>query len=93
MIPDLEPPDTIIPRGGIDLGDGYVLLWAQDCTAREIRAVEAAAIDSYLGMNPGNLKITQWAHLRLCNGQMAHSVWKEGPKEVNHICISQNIKV
>ena len=30
IIPDLEPPDDLLPRGSEDLGNGYVLLRARD---------------------------------------------------------------
>lgn len=38
-------------------------------------------------------KITHWARLRLPCGQTARSRWKEGPKPINKIRVSRNVKV
>jgi len=49
MIPDLGPPAPSLPRGAIDLGQGYVLLRAQDRYDRPMRPQEAGALLRYLG--------------------------------------------
>jgi hypothetical protein len=96
MVPDLEPPDNKVPRGGSELGDGYILLRARDRVSQVLPPLEAAAIASYLRCN-GILRespqIIQWARLCLPNGQMACSAWKETQKELRHVCISCNVKV
>ena len=49
MIPDLGPPPPSLPQGAIDLGQGYVLLCAQDRYDRLMHPQEAGALLHYLG--------------------------------------------
>ena len=68
MVPDLDPPPPTLPRGAIDLGQGYALLCAQDRYARLMHPQEASALLCYLGGVPESsdswwLKVTRWAHL------------------------------
>lgn len=85
MIPDLGPPSPSLPRGAIDLGQGYVLLRAQDRYNRDMHPEEAAALLHYLDGEGSSLnrdsdwcpKVARWARLRLPNGQVARSRWKE----------------
>jgi hypothetical protein len=98
MIPDLKPPENNIPQGGLDLGDGYLLLRARDHVAQTLNPIESMAIKSYLqqlGIGAGQqyVHITRWARLHLPNGQTARSAWKESQKELRHVRISRNIKV
>ena len=100
-IPDLEtlPPD--VPRGAKELGSGYILLRAKDRTSRAISDCERQALVIYLNENHSgatidgdwNPLITRWARLRLPNGQVARSAWKEKLKPLQKVRMAQNIKV
>ena len=99
--------DSQLPRGAVDLGEGYALLRAQD-QLRPMRKVEAAALLVYL-KNQANVDVSaitsgcdksdwcpnvaRWARLQLPNGQIARSKWKEGLKPLDKVRISRNIKV
>ncbi len=48
MVPDLEQRKDNLPRGAVDLGNGYALLRARDRYEYTLRPPEAAAVDSYL---------------------------------------------
>jgi hypothetical protein len=99
MIPDLEPPENPLPRGSLDLGDGYVLLTATDNASREVDEFEGAAIRAYLvsaGHPPSALwkpVVTRWSRVRLPNGQVARSAWKEKLKPIEKLRCARNIKV
>jgi hypothetical protein len=99
MIPDLGPRPPSLPRGAIDLGqpEGYVLLRAQDRYDRLMRPQEAGALLRYLGSAADvNCdwcpKVTRWARLRLPNGQVARSHWKESLKPLGKLRSSRNVK-
>jgi hypothetical protein len=100
MIPDLDPSPSTLPRGSKDLGDGYVLLRAKDNASRNIPNSEKSALNTYL-KDTHNLSlpddwhpsITRWARLRLPNGQIARSAWKERLKPINKVRMARNIKV
>jgi hypothetical protein len=100
MIPDLAPPTPSFPRGAIDLGEGYVLLRAKDRYDRLMRPQEAGALLRYLGSTAveGSSvnwcpKVTRWARLRLPNGQVARSRWKEAHKPLGKLRTARNVKV
>jgi hypothetical protein len=100
LIPDLEPPENPLPRGAKDLGDGYALLRAMDNTSRQVREPEAKAIQVYLEgkgervpCDNWNPFITRWARIRLPNGQIGRSKWKESLKAIDKVRSSRNIKV
>jgi hypothetical protein len=106
MIPDLGPPPPSLPRGAIDLGqpEGYVLLRAQDRYDRLMRPREADALLRYLGSAAAEgssvnsdsdwcPKVTRWARLRLPNGQVARSRWKESLKPLGKLRTARNVKV
>ncbi|KJA25532.1 hypothetical protein HYPSUDRAFT_134597 [Hypholoma sublateritium FD-334 SS-4] len=102
MIPDLGPPACpSLPRGAIDLGQGYTLLRAQDRYGRLMRPQEANALLQYLGSRVdddgsvnGNWcpKVTRWARLCLPNGQVARSRWKEALKPLGKLRTARNVK-
>jgi hypothetical protein len=77
LIPDLDPDKERLPRGAVELSDGYILLRARDETARTIRGHEGDAIRRYLERETGTLApgwhphVTRWARLRLPNEQIA----------------------
>lgn len=86
-----------LPRGAIDLGNGTVLLRAKDRTARKLSGPFESAIQSFLEAQCGpkcNIPpITRWARLRLANGQIARSAWKEKCKPLEKLRTSRNVKV
>ncbi|OSD00951.1 hypothetical protein PYCCODRAFT_1370050 [Trametes coccinea BRFM310] len=86
MFPSLAGDEEHVPRGSIDLGNGYALLRASDRVARRIPPHEARALISYLvrqgvdaaGWTPA---VWKWARLYLPSGQIARTLWKEGERE------------
>ncbi|KJA14339.1 hypothetical protein HYPSUDRAFT_150548 [Hypholoma sublateritium FD-334 SS-4] len=101
MIPDLCPPPTSLPRGAIELGQGYILLRAQDRYERLMHPQEVGALLRYLGNTAAHRssvnsnwcpKVTRWARLRLPNGQVARSHWKESLKPLGKLRTARNVK-
>ncbi|EGO03229.1 hypothetical protein SERLA73DRAFT_119031 [Serpula lacrymans var. lacrymans S7.3] len=91
MIPSLSPPTNPIPKGGVDIGDGYLLLRAKE-------NCEAEVIQSYLSGNQSydtefQSKITRWARIRLPNGQVGRSLWKEALKAKGKCRVARNVKL
>lgn len=104
MVPDLKPSrcDSDLPHGGaLDLSGGYVLLRAQDRYSRLMKETEATALKKYIQSRhlltqfgkDWPPKIVRWARLRLPNGQVARSRWKEALKPINKIRTARNVKV
>ena len=96
MIPDLEPLPAVAKQGAINVRDGYVLLRAKERSPHPVRPCEAAAIYRYINGPseiPGNWcpSIVRWARLRLPNGQIARTAWKENQKE--KLCSARMVKV
>ena len=88
MLPELvvtTPDSPILPRGAIDIRDGYALLCARDKSAVILEGEEARAIHTFMGNNleqsdlPADRqpRIIQWACLQLPNLQVARCAWKE----------------
>ncbi|KJA17631.1 hypothetical protein HYPSUDRAFT_146339, partial [Hypholoma sublateritium FD-334 SS-4] len=99
MIPDLQQSPPALPHGEIDLGGGFALLRARDRYDRAMTPCEAQALGIYIqkmsGTMPGPTfcpKIARWARLRLPNGQVARSRWKESKKPLNKVRTSRNVK-
>ncbi|KAJ7071905.1 hypothetical protein B0H15DRAFT_965693 [Mycena belliarum] len=87
IIPDLEPNKDQLPRGAIDLGNGYRLLRAKDSCGRPVRPCEEASIRIYIEQEFGEdaaedwyPSVVRWARVRLPTGQIARSLWKEEKK-------------
>jgi hypothetical protein len=100
MIPDLENLKPTVPRGGKDLGGGYILLRAKDNALASMRDCEKIAFAKHLHENHGvsveidwSPSIYRWARLRLPNGQVARSAWKEKLKPLEKVRMARNIKV
>ena len=100
MFPDLEEPENPIPRGAKDLGNGFVLLRARDGTARHITDAECQVLKCYLRDTRGidtpqdwSPKISRWARLRLPNGQVARSAWKEKLRPLEKVRMARNVMV
>ncbi|KAJ7092160.1 hypothetical protein C8R44DRAFT_719616 [Mycena epipterygia] len=96
MIPDLHPEEQKLPRGSIDLGDGYVLLRARDEFRHHIDGNAGQAIRNYLeadsGPMVGQLSLIRWARVRLPNGQIARSLWKESRRPLKKVRMARNMK-
>ncbi|KAJ7175518.1 hypothetical protein C8R46DRAFT_890471 [Mycena filopes] len=98
IIPDLEPDEVTLPRASVEIGEGYVLLRAQDSCSRSIRPCEEEAIRTYLeeefnedAAQEWRPSVVRWARARLPNGQIVRSLWKEEGKEV--LRTARHIKV
>ena len=101
MVPALDSnSQNTLPRGAIDLGDGFILLRAQDTSACGIRTVESEALRQYLNSKGHRADedewrcpdVVCWARVRLPKGQIAQSYWKEQCKTENSQ-MSHNVKV
>lgn len=97
LIPELDPEETPLPRGSMALGEDFVLLRARDEFRHRIEGEAALAIRTYLechnGPMPGTVSLARWARLRLPNGQIARSAWKELRKPLNKVRMARNAKV
>jgi len=94
IVPDLVEPAGL-PRGAIDLSDGYVLLRRRDTTARPLLPTEKLALVAYLGAPLGTqpqFSVIRWGRLRLPTGQIARSLWVES-KPLEKLRMARNIKV
>jgi hypothetical protein len=100
IIPDLEPDSSVLPHNAIDLGGGFILLRARDSCAREIDGEASEAIQKYFQTHAPDQfdsdswpHVIRWARLRLPNGQVVHSAWKEKSKPPLGVRMSRNVKV
>ncbi|KAJ7768053.1 hypothetical protein DFH07DRAFT_718002, partial [Mycena maculata] len=98
MIPGLDRTEKKgLPRDSFDLGAGFVLLRARDEHKHHIDGEAGRVIREYLeeagtGRIRGNLAVARWARLRLPNGQIARSAWKEKRKPLNKVRMARNVK-
>ena len=100
MLPDIAEPQNCLPRGAEDIGDGYTLLRAKEKYPKPVRDCEARALVVYLQeqgvgvLDVGNWSpsVSRWARLRLPNGQVARSTWKES-KSLRRVRMARNVKV
>ncbi|RDB26701.1 hypothetical protein Hypma_005263 [Hypsizygus marmoreus] len=106
MVPSLDKDlakEKTIPRGGINIGNGYILLRAIDSCARDITRAEGDALMEFLeqdvacqaediphGWKP---RVVRWSRLRLPNGQVARSEWKESEKKTVNLRSARNVKI
>jgi hypothetical protein len=100
MIPDLDPLPPAMPRGSKDIGDGFILLRAKDKALRAMRDCERQAFADYLRNTHAQQvpehwfpEVVRWARLRLPNGQVARSAWKEKLKPLEKVRMARNVKV
>ncbi len=101
MVPVLKPNQCDLPRGAVDLNEGYVLLRAKDRYSRHMKDREITALKAYIRARNQSAfpslqedwspKITRWARLRLPSGQIARSRWKESLKPINKIRVFQEM--
>ncbi|KAG2741596.1 hypothetical protein P692DRAFT_201842245 [Suillus brevipes Sb2] len=96
IVPSIEPEQNSLPKGSQDLGNGYVLLRRRERTPHPGHLCEAGAILRYLSSCGINVTaapyVTQWACLRLPNGQVARSAWKENAMS-RQPRIARNVKL
>ncbi|KAJ6479848.1 hypothetical protein C8R45DRAFT_906210 [Mycena sanguinolenta] len=98
MYPELDPgKDKPLPRGSIDLGDGVVLLRARDEYRQRLGGEAGRVIRHFMervqGPTPGTLTVVRWSRLRLPNGQIARSAWKECKRPLNKVRMARNVKI
>lgn len=104
IYPSLDRTKTALPRGSLDLGDGYVLLRAKEEYAYLIEGDEGRVIKSYIleqetllgneaPVNWAGPRLSKWARLLLPTGQIARSAWKETLKAPEDLRQSRCIKV
>ena len=97
MIPNLDHSPAEVSQTALDIGNGFVLLRARDRTARAMSDIEKDALMKYIEYNQDmddewHPTVTRWARLRLPNGQIARSAWKEKEKAAK-VRITRNVKV
>ncbi|GAW10278.1 hypothetical protein LENED_012525 [Lentinula edodes] len=106
MFPDFRPKPKLLPRGAVDIGDGYQLRRARDSCSRAVTELEAQAISRYfldLGFSTDddgtpfddnyNPVVVRWARVLLPNGQIARSRWKENLKPINKLRAARSVRV
>ncbi|KIK25481.1 hypothetical protein PISMIDRAFT_9517 [Pisolithus microcarpus 441] len=91
-MPELDSSNTGLPYGSVDLGDGYALLCKRSKHSVTLRGGEAIAVSQFLGPRHVVPRIKKWAWLRLPNGQIACSAWRESLRPAEQIRMSWNIK-
>lgn len=102
MVPDLAPEKPIVSATmpSQDLGNGYYLLHPRDTRVHAVTGAEADAIRTFFArvgvpevengwIDPTN--ITRWARLRLPNGHVARTAWREKANATTRE--ARNIKV
>jgi hypothetical protein len=100
MFPDLDDAKNTLPRGGINLGNDYVLLRAMDKTYHKLSHDYSNGLRSFLlevyNMSlpeEASISIRRWARLQLPTGQVAHSKWKECLKPLEKVRMSRCIYI
>ncbi|KAF9786834.1 hypothetical protein BJ322DRAFT_1106936 [Thelephora terrestris] len=97
MFPFLSPTSPL-PSGSIPLNSGHTLLGAKDKTPFKLPHNLSQLIYNYFAANgvmlPGiqGLRIVRWARLKLPNGQIARSLWKEKEKCFDQLRKARNVK-
>ncbi|KAF7312856.1 hypothetical protein MKEN_00969900 [Mycena kentingensis (nom. inval.)] len=95
MFPELDTTsekESKIPRGALQLRGKLVLLGTKDSTNYSPPEDEAAAVRAHFGKGQNTaVRFARWARMRLPNGQIVRSTWREKIK-VGPIRISSNVK-
>ncbi|KDQ09613.1 hypothetical protein BOTBODRAFT_178841 [Botryobasidium botryosum FD-172 SS1] len=95
MIPDVTRTKPQ-PKNVIDVGNGYMVLHPHDRYARPITGNEGLVIASYLQGDDedySTMRLVRSARLRLPNGQIARSMWKERKQSLQHVRMARNVKL
>ncbi|KIJ06806.1 hypothetical protein PAXINDRAFT_36114, partial [Paxillus involutus ATCC 200175] len=91
-MPELGTPPKGLPIGAEDLGGGYVLLRKRDRYFFPPPAPDSQAIQTFLGVGHHIPPFKCWARLRLKNGQITRSAWRETLKAAHgNLRISRNV--
>ncbi|CDO77865.1 hypothetical protein BN946_scf184612.g2 [Trametes cinnabarina] len=100
MFPEFADSPNTLPAGALDLDSGYVLMHARDQRCRYLDGPDSAALTTFLegkGVEVGAWRplIWKWARVRLPNGQIACTAWKEcaGEKRGNAVRRSRMVKL
>ena len=79
-----------LPRGAMDVGEGYTMLRPRDKYPVEIlRDLAAQALSQVVNTS----RIRRWGRARLPNGQVARSLWSKRRRTSQRIQVSYNVKV
>jgi hypothetical protein len=90
IYPELDPKSMFqLPRGAMDVGDGYIMLRPRDKYPVEIPGHLAAEALAQVVTS----RIRRWGRARLPNGQVARSFWSEKRRTSQKIRVSRNVKV
>jgi hypothetical protein len=100
ILPELDEPKNLLPRGALDLHGGYSLLRAREPSPSLMTDSAAVALRSYyegegqqLTDNGTSYKVIRWARLRIPTGQVARSAWKEKQKSISNVRMARNVKL
>ena len=97
MFPSISPIPPP-PSGSISLDSGYILLGAKDKSPHVLSPHLSQVIQDNLSSTgtalptSQTIKLIRWARLKLPNGQIARSLWKEKEKHPDRLRIARNIK-
>jgi hypothetical protein len=100
MFFDLDEAKNTIPRGAIDLGNGYVFLRAMERTYYRHSYDYSNGLRSFLlGVynislpEAASISVRRWARLQLPTSQVACFSWKECLKPLERVHMARNVKV
>ena len=93
IMPELDSPPKALPRGSIDLGNGYVLLCKRSKYPVSPDDILTQLLRNYLPGTQNIPRFDKWAWLLLPNGQIARSAWRESLKSADNLRVSRNVKV
>ncbi|KAM6492088.1 hypothetical protein JOM56_011812 [Amanita muscaria] len=90
LCPELDPTANIsIPAYSLDVGHGYILLCPRDRRAITLSGSEREKVYDMIGRDT----VRRWGRLRLPNGQVARSRYKESRNTQLPQRISRNVKL
>lgn len=91
IYPELDPKSKFqLPKGALDVGEGYIMLRPRDRYPAEIPGRSAAEV---LAQAINTSRIRRWGRARLPNGQVARSLWSEQRRMSQKVRVSRNVKV
>lgn len=100
ILPELDEPKNLLPRGALNLHGGYVLLRARESSPSFMINSAAVALRTYyeregqqLTDNGTGYRVIRWARLRIPTGQIARSAWKEKLKSASNVRMARNVKL
>jgi hypothetical protein len=102
MFPELSPEELVVSSTDIDLGGGFYLLSRgkeqkpSPVTQAEREVILAWLQDHSLGdvfEEQQLVQVLRWPRLRLPNGQIVRSLWKEDQSDPQKVRMARNIKV